>query len=202
MIVIINYGLGNISSIVNMLQKCGCSPVVATEIRQMECAEKIILPGVGAFDYGMKRIYDEGWVDALNEAVIHHKIPVLGICLGMQMMCKSSEEGKLKGLGWIDAEVIRFKLSAPSLKVPHMGWNTVKVVKPNPLICVDDEEQRYYFVHSYHVVCNHHSDVVATAHYGYDFVAALSNENIFGLQFHPEKSHRFGMALLRKFVEM
>jgi glutamine amidotransferase len=146
---------------------------------------------------------DGGWIDALNEAVLVRRVPVLGICLGMQLMCKSSEEGQLPGLGWIDAEVKRFNLHADSsLKVPHMGWNTVTVAKGNPLIAIDQGEQRFYFVHSYHVNCNQPSDTLAITHHGYDFTAAFAHENIFGVQFHPEKSHKFGMALLKKFVDM
>lgn len=203
MIVLINYGIGNILSVINMLRKVECMPVVSSENKQIRNASKIILPGVGAFDCGMQRVRKTGLVDSLNEAVVNRNVPVLGICLGMQMMCKSSEEGQLPGFGWIDAEVKRFSFPAQAtLKIPHMGWNTINVTKLNPLIYVNDEEQRYYFVHSYYVVCNQPSDIIATAHHGYDFVAALNHDNIFGVQFHPEKSHRFGMELLKKFVEL
>jgi glutamine amidotransferase len=130
-------------------------------------------------------------------------VPVLGICLGMQLMCNASEEGTLPGLGWVDADVRRFKFEQDSsLKIPHMGWNSVSVAKKDSIICSDQEDQRFYFVHSYHVICNHAKDTLAIAHHGYEFTAAFSHENIYGVQFHPEKSHKFGMALMKKFVEL
>jgi glutamine amidotransferase len=165
-------------------------------------ADKIILAGVGAFDYGMTSI-NSMWREELENAVLVRRIPILGICLGMQLMCKSSEEGHLPGLGWIDAKVRRFSWSSNlNLKLPHMGWNTVKIVKSNPLLEIGNDEQRFYFVHSYHVVCNNPRDVLATAHYGYDFTAAINHENIFGVQFHPEKSHRFGIQLVSNFLRL
>jgi len=201
MITIIDYGMGNLGSIVNMLKRVGADVAVASSATAVSAADKLIIPGVGAFDHGMAGM-NNGWIDVLNEAVIHRGVPVLGICLGMQLMCRSSEEGHLPGLGWIDAHVKRFRVNdAPTLKVPHMGWNTVTVVKPNPLIEVGQDEQRFYFVHSYHVVCSHPEDVLAVTHHGYHFAAVVSHANIFGVQFHPEKSHRFGMDLMKKFVE-
>lgn len=198
-----DYGCGNLASIVRMVSKVGGEVAITSNASDLACADKIILAGVGAFDHGMAGLRDGGWIDALNEAVLVRRVPVLGICLGMQLMCKSSEEGQLPGLGWVDAEVRRFNLQHDSsLKVPHMGWNTVTVAKANPLISVDQGEQRFYFVHSYHVICDNPNDTLAIARHGYNFTAAFGHENIFGVQFHPEKSHKFGMALMKKFVEL
>jgi imidazole glycerol-phosphate synthase subunit HisH len=202
-IVIADYGLGNISSIRNMLAKAGCAQVRVTgEAAEIAQAAKLILPGVGAFDHGMARLRSGGQVEALTEAAVRRGVPTLGICLGMQLMCRTSEEGELPGLGWIDASVVRFAPPAGSaLKVPHMGWNTVHAVKSTPLL-PDEGEQRFYFVHSFHAVCNRSTDVWATAHHGYDFAAAVNCGNIYGVQFHPEKSHRFGMDMLSRFVAL
>jgi len=203
MIIIVNNGLGNLSSVLNMITKVGGQATIISDPNILTQAKKLILPGVGAFDHGMSGLHNSRWIDALNEAVLARRVPILGICLGMQLMCQSSEEGTLPGLGWINADVKRFKLPIDSgLKIPHMGWNTVNVVKPNPLIKAEDGEQRFYFVHSYHTVCNNQQDVLATTHHGYEITAAFSRDNIYGVQFHPEKSHRFGMALMKKFVEL
>lgn len=198
-----DYGCGNLASVLRMCEKVGGSCNITGDPAALARADKIILGGVGAFDHGAGSLHDLGWVDALNEAVLQRCVPVLGICLGMQLMCGSSEEGSLSGLSWIDAAVRRFNLPADSaLKIPHMGWNTISVVKPNSLVSMDDGEQRFYFVHSYHAVCNNPADVLATAHHGYDFTAAFCRKNIYGVQFHPEKSHSFGMALMKKFVNL
>jgi glutamine amidotransferase len=200
---ILNYGCGNLASIVRMVNWVGGDAVVTSKASDLKVADKIILAGVGAFDHGMSGLRDGGWIDALNEAVLVRRVPILGICLGMQLMCKASEEGTLPGLSWVDAEVRRFKFEQDSsLKIPHMGWNNVSVAKENPIICSDPEEQRFYFVHSFHMICNQTNDILAIAHHGCDFTAAFSHENIFGVQFHPEKSHKFGMALMKKFVEL
>jgi glutamine amidotransferase len=203
MIIIPNFGCGNLASIVRMVSKVGGEAVISSNAGDLAGAKKIILAGVGAFDHGMAGLRFGYWIDALHEAVLVRRVPVLGICLGMQLMSKSSEEGSLPGLGWVDADVTLFNLQgAPSLKVPHMGWNTVTVTKTNPLISLNQGEQRFYFVHSYHMICNQPSDTLAIAHHGYDFTAAFARENIFGVQFHPEKSHKFGMALMKNFVEL
>lgn len=202
MITIIDYGIGNINSVANMIRHVGGECRVTRDPTDIAAAEKLILPGVGAFDRGMKALLDSGIADALSTAVLGHKTPILGICLGMQLMTGRSEEGYLPGLGWLDAEVRKFRFPDPSgLKIPHMGWNTIFIQRANPLL-KSEYRQRFYFVHAYHVVCADEADVVATCEYGYDFVAAFAHGNIFGLQFHPEKSHRFGMAVMKRFLEM
>lgn len=194
---------GNFSSVVKMVEKAGGQAAIVHNPAELAQYQKVIVAGVGAFDHGMSSIRDAGWEPALNKAALERKMPILGICLGMQLLCNASEEGKLPGLRWIDAEVKRFRFPADStLKIPHMGWNTVKVAKPNPLINDAEGEQRFYFVHSFHAVCKRQDDVLAVTTHGYDVAAAISRDNIFGVQFHPEKSHRFGLALMRKFVEL
>jgi glutamine amidotransferase len=196
--------LGNVASVARMVEKCGGRAVAVADPAELLGFEKIILAGVGAFDYGMSCLTEGGWVDVLNEAVLERRVPVLGICLGMQLMCLSSEEGRMAGLGWVQARVRRFPTDGQpaDFKVPHMGWNTVRIQRMNPLFSESGETQRFYFVHSYHVVCDRADDVVAVATHGVDFTAALNHENVFGVQFHPEKSHRFGMALLGNFVAL
>jgi glutamine amidotransferase len=186
-----------------MITKAGGKASIESDPTILAKAEKIILPGVGAFDHGMSLLQNNGWVEALNEAVIGKSTPILGICLGMQLMCNSSEEGNLFGLGWVDAEVKKILIpNDENLKIPHMGWNTVDIAKPNPLISTNDGETRFYFVHSYHVVCNNHQDILATTYYGMDITAAFSQNNVYGTQFHPEKSHRFGMDLMKNFIDL
>jgi imidazole glycerol-phosphate synthase subunit HisH len=200
-IVIPGIPCGNFASVVRMIAKGGGSAVIASDPGEVGAADKVILAGVGAFDFGMSSLRDGGWIDALNEAALTRRVPVLGICLGMQLLCRSSEEGVLPGLGWIDADVRRFQLDPSlNLKVPHMGWNTVTARPGNPLIDPAADEQRFYFTHSYHAVCDRPVDVLATAHHGDDFVAAVWRDNILGVQFHPEKSHRFGLALMQRFL--
>jgi glutamine amidotransferase len=203
MLTIVDYGLGNLNSVANMIRHVGGTCRVTGDPGELAEAEKFILPGVGAFDRGMEALRGTGIADALSVAVLERKKPILGICLGMQLMANRSQEGNLSGLGWLDADVRKFCLPALSgLKIPHMGWNTVNIVKSNPLLDSSMGEQRFYFVHSYHVVCTDSADVLATAHHGMDFCAAIQKGNIFGAQFHPEKSHRFGMALMKRFLEL
>lgn len=201
MIVIIDYGMGNLGSIQNMLKKIGAKAIISSKIADIEKADKLILPGVGAFDNGMTNLDKLGLISILNEIIFNKKIPLLGICLGMQLLTKRSEEGILSGLGWLDAEVVRFKFDSLtcSLKIPHMGWNTVELVKDSHLFN-GLYPSRFYFVHSYHVVCNDRLDVLAETCYGYNFVSAVQKDNILGVQFHPEKSHKFGMELFKNFA--
>lgn len=201
MIAIVDYDMGNVASVANMLKRIGSPPSVLTRDPEvLRRAEKVILPGVGAFDRGMQNLVEFGLIDALNEAALERRVPVLGICLGMQLLTRSSEEGRRPGLGWIDGETRRFRFpDDTSLKVPHMGWNYVKPSRVNPLIA-GNARSRFYFVHGYYVTCNDPHDTIGTATYGFEFACAVNHDNVYGVQFHPEKSHRYGMALLEGFV--
>lgn len=198
MITIIDYGLGNLVSVKNMLKKVGAESVITDKISEIEKAKKMILPGVGAFDNGMTLIKQKGLLGILNKKATEEKIPVLGICLGMQLLTGSSEEGVEKGLGWVDAQTIKFNFSDKTLKIPHMGWSYINVKKENALIRREDKH-RFYFVHSYYVKCNDTDDIVASCNYGNEFTCIFNHENIYGAQFHPEKSLKFGMELLANF---
>jgi glutamine amidotransferase len=165
-------------------------------------ARRIVLPGVGAFDAGMAAL-DRGWRERLDQLALGRGIPVLGICLGMQLLCRRSEEGQAQGLGWIDADVRRVDTGGdPRLKVPHMGWVEVTPTRPNPLIPDNEGPQRFYHVHSFRAVCADLRTEIASAHYGTEFTTAVQRDNIYGVQFHPEKSHRFGMALMKRFASL
>ncbi len=203
MIVVVDYGVGNLGSIVNMFKKVGAKAVASSDPAVIQSAEKLILPGVGAFDAAIRKFHEKGLVSVVGELVLEKKIPVLGLCVGLQIMTKGSEEGQLAGLGWFDAETIRFKFDAEyaHLKVPHMGWNTAQVCREHPLVADWDEESRFYFVHSFHVVAKDMDAVLAKTDYGVTIHSILGRENIMGVQFHPEKSHRFGMRLLKNFAE-
>lgn len=204
MIVIINYEMGNVGSILNMLKKIGASAKISADPEDIGAANKLILPGVGAFDRGMTNLANRGLIPILNKRVLEEKCPILGICLGMQMMCKRSEEGTRHGLGWIEAETRRFKFDETlgRLKIPHMGWNIVNPLDTSGILDGYEGPPRFYFVHSFHVCCTDHRDVMATTTYGYEFTSAIRKNNIFGTQFHPEKSHKFGMRLLHNYSKM
>jgi len=200
---IVNYGIGNLGSIRNMIHYVGGKAHIASDPSDIKNATGIILPGVGSFGRGMDLLRKGGWIDALNSKTLHDKVPTLGICLGMQLMGRRSEESpEVEGLCWIEADVVRFCCGENErLRIPHMGWNIIKP-EPNSDLIGDDEEKRFYFVHSYHVVCDQESDIAGTTFYGQTFVSAIQHDNIFGLQPHPEKSHRFGMDVFRKFLNM
>jgi imidazole glycerol-phosphate synthase subunit HisH len=204
MIVVIDYDMGNVGSILNMVKRIGAEAIISTDKAVVRRADKLILPGVGVFDHGMHNLRESGLAPVLSERVLEYRVPVLGICLGMQLLTKGSEEGNLAGLGWIDAETVRFKFDGPAngYKIPHMGWNTVSIRKPGSLLTALHDEPRFYFVHSYHVRCHQETDILATTCYGYEFPSAIARDNIFGTQFHPEKSHRFGMRVLKDFADM
>ena len=201
MIAIIDYGVGNLGSIQNMCKRLQLDAEITSDISAIENADKIILPGVGSFDNGMENLNNSGLVPILNKLAIEDKKPILGICLGMQLLGKSSEEGTLSGLGWLDAETIRFKFDGLNarLKIPHMGWNHVNIKNEDTIFMDMYPKARYYFVHSLYVKCNDPANVLATTNYGFDFHSAVQKDNIMGTQFHPEKSHKFGMKLLENF---
>jgi len=205
MIKVLDYGMGNTASMLNMIRKAGGQAELCSKSEGLDNASAIILPGVGAFDNGMDKLEKSGLHDALRHKVLDDKVPFLGVCLGMQLLFEKSEEGKQPGLGWLKGNVTRFDFSGlqhdQSLKIPHMGWNVVRPNTYENLYTGLEEEARYYFVHSYHVNCANPSDVLATAHYGYEFTCSVRNENIWGAQFHPEKSHRFGIQFFKNFLK-
>lgn len=201
MIGIINYELGNLGSIQNMLKVIGEKSIISSEAKELQKCGKLILPGVGAFDAGMSKLNESGLTSFIKEAALVEKKPILGICLGMQLLGRKSEEGVLPGLELIPFDNIKFRLDHARLKIPHMGWDIVEMKKNIPLIKGLNGIQRYYFVHSYHAECDREENVFMTCDYGYEFAAAVSKDNIMGVQFHPEKSHDFGMALLKNFVK-
>lgn len=202
MIVVVDYGMGNIGSILNMLRKAGAGATLSSDPAVLLKANRLILPGVGAFDAGMHNLMTSGLVEVLNHKVLQERTPILGICLGFQLFTRSSEEGQSPGLGWLDAQTVRFSFDNASeqRKIPHMGWNNVCVCKPTPLFPSPEQEQRFYFVHSYYVQCNNSSDILTRTDYGIEFTSAVCRDNILGVQFHPEKSHRFGLEFFKAFL--
>lgn len=204
MIVIVDYGLGNLGSMLNMLKKISANAIVSSDHDTIEQADKLILPGVGSFDAGMRNLTERNMIPLLNKMILEQKVPILCVCLGMQLLGMRSEEGQLHGLGWLDAVTIRFNLqdANANLKIPHMGWNRLNILRALPLFADLEEENRFYFVHSYHVVCANPDNILATTSYGIDFTSAVVKDNIIGVQFHPEKSHKFGMRLLKNFSEL
>jgi glutamine amidotransferase len=201
MITIVDYGMGNLGSIQNMLKHIEVPAQITGDAEVLDRATKILLPGVGAFDSAMQRIDSSGLRSVLDRKALEERIPILGICLGMQLMTCRSEEGSLPGLGWIPATTRRFP-QIPGLKVPHMGWNAVEAVHGSPLVAGLGADPRYYFVHSYYVCVNDRRDSLLTCRYGVTFDAVIAHGNLFGAQFHPEKSHKYGMTFLRNFAAM
>lgn len=202
MIVIVDYDMGNVGSIANMLKRIGFDAVVSRDPDRITSADKLILPGVGAFDTGMTNLDRFGLLPALEEKVVRGGTPVLGICLGMELLVRGSEEGACAGLGWIEGRTVRFRFTdgQGDLNVPHMGWNNVRPVAGAKTLAALTADARFYFVHSYHVVCDRENDVAGWTHYGYEFASVVERGNVMGTQFHPEKSHRFGMQLLTNFA--
>jgi len=204
MIAIIDYNMGNVASIENILRKIGVESTITSDPSVIRQVDKIILPGVGSFDYGMKNLNDFGIIEILKEKVVKSNTKLLGICLGMQLLTKDSEEGNLPGLGFIDAHTKKFQSECCSkkLRIPHMGWNYIYPKSHDGLFKNSLENMRFYFVHSYYVECQNEENVLAETEYGNKFTSAIGKGNIMGVQFHPEKSHKFGMNLLKNFVEM
>jgi glutamine amidotransferase len=203
MIGIINYGLGNIKAFANVYKNLNIPCRLVTSADELDGADKIILPGVGDFDHAMMLLDKSGMREKLDEMVLEKKTPVLGICVGMQILANSSEEGILPGLKWIDAEVKRFdSTSLAHLPVPHMGWNDVEPVADNPLMKGLEQDAKFYFLHSYFFDCRNREDAIAATQYGRVFDCVVNAGNIYGVQFHPEKSHGYGISLLKNFAEL
>jgi imidazole glycerol-phosphate synthase subunit HisH len=201
MIVILDCGMGNLRSVLHKIQKITPDVIISSEISDLEIADKIILPGVGYFANGMKRLQNGDLRQVLDKKVISDNTPILGICLGMQLFTRHSEEGDVDGLGWLDGETVRFKFSGDRhLRVPHMGWNNLKPIRNTPLLKDIPQDYRFYFTHSYHIICGDESDVVATTRYGIDFPSIIHRDNLVGVQFHPEKSHQDGLKIIRNFI--
>ena len=203
MITVVDYGLGNLGSIQNMLKKIGVESAIAADPDAIDQAAKLILPGVGAFDNGMRLLAERGLVDVLRGHALERGTPILGICLGMQLMTRSSEEGRQPGLGWFDARTVRFQPSsngAPRLPIPQMGWNYVKPARDSRLLAGVRQPSRFYFVHSYYVQPEDESATLTRSVYGVEYASAVERDNLLGVQFHPEKSHKFGMQLLANFA--
>ena len=202
-IIIIDYGMGNLRSVQKKIQRLGLDAEITSDIDTIVHAYKLILPGVGHFTNGVIKLKESGIWDVLNKTVLGNKIPILGICLGMQLMAISSEEGNAEGLGWFDADVIKFRVRDQlKYKVPHIGWNNAVVNKESVLFQGISEEAMFYFVHSYHIKCNDEQDILTTTEYEYPFTSSIQKGNIFGTQFHPEKSHDLGGIVLRNFINI
>lgn len=203
MLTIIDYGVGNLLSIRNMLKRIGVDAAISSDKNDIAQADKLILPGVGHFKYGMQQLQKSGLIDVLHERVCLQKVPILGICLGVQLFTQSSEEGDTPGLGWIEGNTVAFNRNSlgKNLKIPHMGWSEIHGYEKSALFTGMPHEPRFYFVHSYHLQLKSESDALAYTDYGYKFAAGIEHDNILGVQFHPEKSHKFGMKLLENFVK-
>jgi glutamine amidotransferase len=204
MISIVDYGVGNINAFLNIYKQLGIEIYTARNSQDLSKASKIILPGVGAFDNAMNRLTISGMRDTLEEAVIQRKVPVLGICVGMQMLAERSDEGVKAGLGWIKGQVKKFdaNLIPYSTKYPHMGWNNIHSIKENSLLSELTNDVRFYFLHSYYFDCEDENNIIATTEYGNKFASVICKDNIFGIQCHPEKSHNFGIKLLENFSKI
>lgn len=202
MIKIIDYGVGNIKAFVNLYKRLGVEIDVATNYKSLTNASKLILPGVGHFDYAMNKFNESGMIDKVNDLVMNKKIPVLGICVGMQIMANSSDEGSKKGLGWINAHVKKINIKNNNYRLPHMGWNNIIINKNDDILKNLDNNSRFYFLHSYYFNCTNENNIVAFSNYGSNFPSIVRQENIIGIQCHPEKSHEFGEQILKNFFDL
>lgn len=202
-LVIVDYGMGNLNSVKKILDRMKVRAVVSSKPQDIEDSDKLILPGVGHFGKAMSNLKELNLLDILNEAVLVKKKPLLGICLGMQLLAKKSEEGDAEGLGWFDAEVVKFQVSDKlKYKIPHMGWNQIYLKNKSALMKNIPELSEFYFVHSYHLKANDQSDLLNETEYDYIFASAIEKDNIFGVQYHPEKSHDAGAQLIKNFIEL
>lgn len=202
-VAVVDYGVNNVGSVLNMLRRLNVEAELVRDPLHLRDATSIVLPGIGAFDAGVLNLRRAGLFDAIRERVVRDEVPILGICLGMQLLSRGSEEGSLEGLGLLPAHTVRFKFEGGSrLKVPHMGWNETDCVDAALLGGFGAERPRFYYVHSYHVVCDDEANVAARCSYGITFTAAVRRGHVFGTQFHPEKSHRYGMRLLGNFARL
>lgn len=205
MISIINYGIGNLGSVLNMFKKIGVEAQLVETAEQIEKAKKLVLPGVGAFDSCMEALERSNMLEAIQKRVLNDKIPLLGICVGYQMLTRSSEEGTKKGLGWLNADTVKFRDETKQHKIPHMGWNYLNASNEHLLVSslpLVNPKPKAYFVHSYYVKADNNSDVILSTNYIQDFASGMAKENIMGVQFHPEKSHKYGMQLFKSFAEI
>ena len=204
MITIIDYGLGNIRAFVNVYERLNIKTKIAKVADDIKGASKLILPGVGSFDFAMAQLNGSGMRDEIEKEVLENKIPIVGICVGMQMLAKSSDEGKLSGLGWIDGDVRLFDTSTIPYKtrLPHMGWNSITPTSTCNLLEDFDSQSRFYFLHSYYFTCENEENIIATTEYGITYASAVKKNNIYGIQFHPEKSHSNGIQLLHNFAKL
>ena len=202
MITIIDYGMGNLGSVFNMFKKIGVASKITSDLEEIKSAKKLLLPGVGSFDKAMQRINTSGIKEILDQKVLIEEIPILGICLGMQLLTNNSEEGIEKGLGYINASAKKFVFEDKKMKVPHMGWNVVKNSTASLLTTDFKEESKFYFVHSYYVEVLNQENSILKTNYGLEFDSAIQHKNVYGAQFHPEKSHKFGMKLFENFSKI
>jgi glutamine amidotransferase len=202
-LVIVDYGAGNLSSVKKTMDRMKVDSIISSDPQDIISCQKIILPGIGHFGKAMSKLNELNLSDALNEAVLIKRKPVLGICLGMQLMAKKSEEGNADGLGWLDSEVIKFDVSDKiNHKIPQIGWNQISIKKPSLLMNNIAELSEFYFLHSFYLKVNNQSDVLNETQYDFTYTSAIEKDNIFGVQYHPEKSHEAGLQLLKNFVEM
>jgi imidazole glycerol-phosphate synthase subunit HisH len=203
-ITIVDFGMGNLGSIPNMLKRLGATARITSDPTEIAKAGKLILPGVGSFDAAMRNIESRGFIPVLRQKAFDERIPILGLCLGMELLADRSDEGRLPGLGWVPGTVVRFDptVTDPPLRVPHMGWNTLVTRMDIPLLRDLGDEARFYFAHSYHFVCDDPMDIAATTMYGSEFTCAVQRDNVMGIQFHPEKSHRFGLRVFANFLAL
>jgi glutamine amidotransferase len=198
MIVLVDYGMGNINSVLKALKRIGYKAIASSKKEDIESADRLILPGVGHFKKGMENLRKLDLIEILNKKVIKEKTPILGICLGMQLLTNRSEEGCVAGFGWIKGDTVKFRIDK-KFKIPHIGWNNIKIEKENPIF--SEEADQFYFAHSFHVIPKNEENILLSTDYGGKFVSGMQKENILGVQFHPEKSHESGLEIIKKFID-